>query len=143
MPLTNTASRFPRPAKLAAGSGGSVVVDRCQVCDAIPLESILFVGYLPPVNTMVSIGSPLVEQAAYPAQLLRCPRCSLAQIGLIVDPAILFPPTYPYTSGTTRILPREFCRSCSGDRHSLPVAAGRFADRCRFQRRHIAKQFHQ
>jgi len=30
------------------------------------------------------------------------------QLGLIVDPAILFPPSYAYTSGTTRILRENF-----------------------------------
>ena len=94
--------------KLAAGSGGSIVVDRCQVCDSDDLESLLFLGYLPPVNTMPLIGSPLAEQSAYPAQLLYCKQCTLAQLGLIVDPAILFPPSYPYTSGTTKILRENF-----------------------------------
>lgn len=93
---------------LAAGSGGSIVVDRCQVCDTPDLESVLFLGYLPPVNTMPLIGSPLEEQPAYPAELLYCSKCTLAQLGLIVDPAILFPPTYPYTSGTTKILRENF-----------------------------------
>lgn len=93
---------------LAAGSGGSLVVDRCQVCDTPDLESILFLGYLPPVNTMPLVGSPLAEQPAYPAELLYCSKCTLAQLGLIVDPAILFPPSYPYTSGTTKILRENF-----------------------------------
>src|SRR5438067_5815211 len=96
------------PKKLAAGSGGSIVVDLCQVCDSPDLEPILFLGYLPPVNTMPVIGSPLAEQPAYPAQLLFCKNCTLAQLGLIVDPAILFPPSYPYLSGTTRILRENF-----------------------------------
>src|SRR5438477_3677891 len=100
------------PKKLAAGSGGSIVVDQCQVCDSRDLEPILFLGYLPPVNTMPVIGSPLAEQPAYPAQLLFCKNCTLAQLGLIVDPAILFPPTYPYTSGTTRILRENFAELC-------------------------------
>ena len=30
------------------------------------------------------------------------------QLGLVVDPAILFPPEYPYTSGTTKILRENF-----------------------------------
>jgi len=94
--------------KLAAGSGRSIVVDRCQVCDSTNLESLMFLGYLPPVNTMPLIDTPLEEQPAYPAELLRCKDCTLAQLGLIVDPAILFPPTYPYTSGTTRILRENF-----------------------------------
>ena len=94
--------------KLAAGTGGSVVVERCQVCDSPDLERVLFVGYLPPVNTMPPVGSRPAEQPAYPAELLRCARCELVQLGLVVDPAILFPPSYPYTSGTTRILRDNF-----------------------------------
>ncbi|MFA6176541.1 MAG: class I SAM-dependent methyltransferase [Phycisphaerae bacterium] len=97
-----------RQKKLAAGTNSSVVVERCQVCDSDNLETIMFIGYLPPVNTMPAIGSRPAEQPAYPAELLRCSRCQLVQIGLIVDPAILFPPTYPYTSGTTKILRENF-----------------------------------
>jgi C-methyltransferase C-terminal domain/Methyltransferase domain/Putative zinc binding domain len=91
-----------------AGTGGSVVVDRCQVCGATDLESVLFLGYLPPVNQMRPVGQRPHEQPSYPAELLRCTTCQLVQLGLIVDPAILFPPEYPYTSGTTRILRENF-----------------------------------
>ncbi len=94
--------------RLAAGTGSSVVVETCQVCDSPDLDSILFVGYLPPVNTMPKIGTRPAEQPAYPAQVLKCRRCELVQLGLIVDPNILFPPSYPYTSGTTRILRENF-----------------------------------
>ena len=94
--------------KRAAGTGGSVVVERCQVCESPDLESVLFLGYLPPVNQMRTVGERPHEQPAYPAELLRCRKCQLVQIGLIVDPAILFPPEYPYTSGTTRILRENF-----------------------------------
>src|SRR5438445_4533853 len=110
------------PKKLAAGSGGSIVVDHCQVCDSPDLEPILFLGYLPPVNTMPVIGSPLAEQPAYPAQLLFCKNCTLAQLGLIVDPAILFPPTYPYTSGTTRILRENFAQLYLEVMSTFPLA---------------------
>ena len=99
-----------RQRKLAAGTNSSVVVERCQICDSTELDSVLFIGYLPPVNTMPPIGSRPAEQPAYPAELLRCNQCQLVQIGLIVDPAILFPPTYPYTSGTTRILRDNFAQ---------------------------------
>jgi SAM-dependent methyltransferase len=92
----------------AAGTGGSVVVDSCQVCTSGDLRPLLFLGYLPPVNTMPTIGDRPREERAYPAQLLQCDRCALVQIGLIVDPAILFPPSYPYTSGTTKVLRDNF-----------------------------------
>jgi C-methyltransferase C-terminal domain/Methyltransferase domain/Putative zinc binding domain len=94
--------------KLAAGSGTSIVVDRCQLCDSSRLDPVIFIGYLPPVNTMPAIGTRPAEQPAYPAQLLHCRDCQLVQLGLIVDPAILFPPEYPYTSGTTKILRDNF-----------------------------------
>jgi hypothetical protein len=93
---------------LAFGTGGSVVVTACQACASTVLEPVLFAGYLPPVNTMPRIGTRPAEQPAYPAQVLRCPRCELVQLGLVVDPRILFPPEYPYTSATTRILRENF-----------------------------------
>jgi hypothetical protein len=95
-------------AQTAADTGSSVVVDRCQICGHAQLERLLFLGYLPPVNQMRIIGELPREQSAYPALLLRCPVCSLVQLGLIVDKRILFPPEYPYTSGTTKILQDNF-----------------------------------
>jgi hypothetical protein len=94
--------------RLAAGTGGSVLVERCQACGSNDLDPIFFAGYLPPVNAMPTIGDRPLEQAAYPAQVLLCRNCQLVQLGLIVDPAISFPPEYPYTSGTTKILRENF-----------------------------------
>jgi hypothetical protein len=93
---------------LAAGTRSSVVVSECQVCGSGGLETAFFLGYLPPVNEMHPIGEQPHEQSAYPAQLLHCPKCHLVQLGLIVDPQVLFPPEYPYTSGTTKILRENF-----------------------------------
>ncbi len=86
----------------------SVVVKCCQVCENPHLDPVLFLGYLPPVNKMLSIGQDPHEETAYPAQLLYCEQCHLVQLGLIVDARILFPPEYPYTSSTTRILRENF-----------------------------------
>ena len=86
----------------AFGTNSSVPVESCQVCGSKDLKSVIFIGYLPPVNTMPPVGSRPVEQPAYPAEVLRCTRCELVQLGLVVDPNILFPPSYPYTSGTTK-----------------------------------------
>jgi len=97
-----------RADKLAYKSGSSVVVESCQICDERKLKPVLFLGYLPPVNQMHQIGELPKEQPSYPAQILYCPRCHLVQLGLTVDPEILFPPEYPYTSGTTRILRENF-----------------------------------
>jgi hypothetical protein len=94
--------------ELAFNTGSSVVVQQCQVCENKNLEPIISLGSLPPVNTMNPIGEKPHEQPSYPAQMLFCPKCQLVQLGLIVDPKILFPPEYPYTSSTTKILRENF-----------------------------------
>ena len=103
-------NKFQSSIKLATGTGHSVVIDHCQVCDSIDLDSVLFLGYLSPVNQMRTVGEVPDEQAAYPAGILFCRKCELVQLGLSVDPAIIFPPGYPYTSGSTRILRDNFAQ---------------------------------
>lgn len=98
----------PAPADRTVGTGGSARVERCQISGSSDLRLILFLGFLPPVNTMAPVGERPAEQPAYPAELLYCQESELVQLGLIVDPAILFPPHYAYTSGTTRILRENF-----------------------------------
>jgi hypothetical protein len=83
-------------------------VDGCQICGTKNLQSILFIGFIPPVNTMPRIGSAPKEEAAYPLEVLRCEKCTLVQIGLEVRADILFPPDYPYLSSSTRILRDNF-----------------------------------
>src|SRR3989344_4935139 len=93
---------------LAFGSGSSIVVEKCQICNNSKLFPILFLGYLPPVNTMPKIGTRPAEEPSYPAQWLYCNKCSLVQLGCVVDPKILFPSEYPYTSSTTKVLRENF-----------------------------------
>lgn len=97
-------------------------IDCCQVCNSKRLDSVLFVGYIPPVNTMPSVGSVPVEETAYPLEMLRCADCSLVQIGLEVAPEVLFPESYPYLSGSTRILRSNFADLCVESENLLKLA---------------------
>jgi SAM-dependent methyltransferase len=99
---------FPKKVARAAGTGASVPVESCQICGHDELETVLSLGYMPPVNQMVPIGEVERQQPWFPTSLLRCPKCELVQLGLAVDPVIIFPPEYPYTSGMTRILRDNF-----------------------------------
>lgn len=92
----------------AAGSGASVPVECCQVCGHAPLAKVLSLGYMPPVNQMVAVGEVPRQQPWFPTDLLYCRKCELVQLGLAVDPVIIFPPEYPYTSGTTKLLRDNF-----------------------------------
>src|SRR5438132_38040 len=48
------------------------------------------------------------EPPACAAELLYSPESRLVQLSLIVDPAVLFPPHYAYTCGTTKIMRDNF-----------------------------------
>ena len=99
---------FPTKIARAAGSGASVPVECCQVCGHAPLDTVLSLGYMPPVNQMVTIGEVPRQLPWFPTTLLHCRKCELVQLGLAVDPVIIFPPEYPYTSGTTKLLRDNF-----------------------------------
>ena len=92
----------------AAGTGASVPVECCQICGHTPLDDVLSLGYMPPVNQMVPIGQVPRQQPWFPTNLLHCRNCELVQLGTVVDPVIIFPPEYPYTSGMTKLLRDNF-----------------------------------
>jgi SAM-dependent methyltransferase len=98
----------PTQVARAAGTGASVPVEFCQICGHAPLDDVLSLGYMPPVNQMVPIGQGPRQQPWFPTNLLHCRNCDLVQLGLAVDPVIIFPPEYPYTSGTTKLLRENF-----------------------------------
>jgi len=99
---------FPKKIARAAGTGGSVPVVCCQVCGHEKLETVLSLGYMPPVNQMVAVGQAQTQLPWFPTSLLYCSNCELVQLGLAVDPVIIFPPEYPYTSGMTKVLRDNF-----------------------------------
>lgn len=99
---------FPTKVARAAGTGASVPVECCQICGNPKLETVLSLGYMPPVNQMKAVGEPLTQLPWFPTTLLYCDACELVQLGLAVDPVIIFPPEYPYTSGMTKLLRDNF-----------------------------------
>jgi hypothetical protein len=86
----------------------SKLVTNCQICKSKKLDSILFLGYLPPVNKFIKVNTRPQQEESYPAELLFCNKCKLVQLGLVVHQKILFPSEYPYTSSTTKILRENF-----------------------------------
>ena len=47
-------------------AGSSTRVERCQICGASDLSSQLFLGYMPPANTLRTIGAGPFVPAPYP-----------------------------------------------------------------------------
>lgn len=84
------------------------VVDRCGLCGSDRLELVLSLGSSPPTCAMQLVGARQASENHHPLELLLCHDCSLVQLSVIVDPEVVFPPTYPYSSGNSRALHENF-----------------------------------
>lgn len=87
---------------------GCKIITACQVCGNAGLQEVFFAGYLPQVNVMQKVGELPQAHNFYPAMLLFCNQCQLLQLGCHVDREEVFPYSYAYRSGTTRLLRDNF-----------------------------------
>ena len=81
---------------------------KCQLCKTGILEKIINLGSLPPVNDMKNINENTNEQITFPLEFCVCQNCHHAQINTLIKPETLFPYSYPYVSGNTKILVDNF-----------------------------------
>ncbi len=64
---------------------------------------------MPPPNDMPkAAGHEAKPQTWLPTELMFCQACELAQLGYVPDQTVAFPDDYPYTSGATPALRRNF-----------------------------------
>jgi SAM-dependent methyltransferase len=83
-------------------------VDRCGICGSARLETVLSLGSSPPTCVMVPVGRRQASEDHHPLELLRCHDCTLVQLSVVIDPEVVFPPDYPYSSGNSRMLRENF-----------------------------------
>lgn len=81
---------------------------KCQVCGNEKLESVLDLGHQPIVQAYLTKKQLHEPEATYPLHLCRCARCGLLQLSSIVNPGIVFPKNYPYRTGLTNMLIKNF-----------------------------------
>lgn len=83
-------------------------VKQCQICPAKKLESVLDLGHQPIVQNYLNWQQLHEPEMTYPLHLVRCGACGLLQLNYIVDPRAVFPTNYPYRTGLTNMLIRNF-----------------------------------
>lgn len=83
-------------------------VSKCQICNNNELVEILDFGHQPIVQNYRTKNQLHEEEVTYPLCLVRCEKCELLQLNYIVDPKLVFPPHYPYRTGLTNMLIRNF-----------------------------------
>lgn len=82
--------------------------ENCQICKHSPLTTILELGHHAPVHAHLNEKQLHEPETTYPLNLVLCENCGLSQLDYIGDPTIIFPLEYPYQSGMTNMLIRNF-----------------------------------
>lgn len=83
------------------------IIEKCSYCNS-ELKTLLNLGSLPPVNFMDKIDEEFYGYQAFPLTWAVCKECGLVQILEELSGDSVFPDSYPYLSGTTRILRENF-----------------------------------
>ena len=83
-------------------------VTSCQICGAKGLDLVLSLGHQPIVQEYLTKRGLHEPEVTYPLNLVRCDACGLLQLDYIPDPKVVFPPHYPYRTGLTNMLIRNF-----------------------------------
>lgn len=83
-------------------------ITKCQTCSAPNLKTVLSLGHHAPVHAHLAKEQLSEAEVTYPLNLVRCAKCGLFQLDYIGDPEIIFPPEYPYQTGLTNMLIRNF-----------------------------------
>ncbi|MDO8667879.1 MAG: class I SAM-dependent methyltransferase [bacterium] len=83
-------------------------VTKCQICYSEKLEMVLRYGNQPIVQAYLTEKLLLQPETTYPLNLIYCQSCGLLQLDYIPDPKIVFPKNYPYRTGLTNMLIRNF-----------------------------------
>lgn len=83
-------------------------ITKCQICSHKNLKLVLELGHQPVVQDYLTAEKLNEPEITYPLNLCRCPACGLLQLDYVVDPKIVFPASYPYRTGLTNMLIRNF-----------------------------------
>src|SRR4051812_25258715 len=84
------------------------LLERCGLCASENLEPVLSLGASPPTCVMAPVGQRPATEEFHPLELVRCSECTLVQLSVVVDPEVVFPVDYPYSSGNSRQLHDNF-----------------------------------
>lgn len=83
-------------------------IDNCQICGDKNLKTILSFGHQPIVQNYLTEEQLNQPENTFPLNFCYCPNCGLAQLNYIIDPKLAFPLNYPYRTGLTNMLIKNF-----------------------------------
>ena len=80
--------------------GGCIQLSACRVCGSTGLESVVSLGVTPLANSFVDPARAGEPERRFPLEAVRCTACSLVQLSVVVDPALMFT-DYLYSSSAS------------------------------------------
>lgn len=80
----------------------------CQICGNSKLEEVISMGHQPVLQEYLTKEQLLQPEATYPLNLVYCATCGLCQLDYVIEPSLVFMPHYPYRTGLTLMLIRNF-----------------------------------
>ena len=83
-------------------------VFKCQLCGSLESRPVIDMGLTPLVNTLPPIDLDPPVDSVYDLALIQCEACTLVQLRFAPDMESVFPESYPYLSGLTTPLVRNF-----------------------------------
>ena len=83
-------------------------VFECQVCGSTKSRLVIDMGLTPLVNTLPPIDLDPPVDCVYDLALIQCEACTLVQLRFAPDMESVFPESYPYLSGLTTPLVKNF-----------------------------------
>lgn len=82
-------------------------ITSCHFCESKRLVKVFDLGKTPPANSFLKKKDLKKHEGDFPLQVYFCKKCSLLQLGHIVDPEILFK-HYVYVSSTSPVFVKHF-----------------------------------
>ena len=80
----------------------------CRLCRSTQLEPVIELTPTPPGNQFLTADEMQVREEIYDLTVMHCGTCSHLQLGLVVDPEILYRKDYKYVSGTSPVFVQHF-----------------------------------
>lgn len=79
---------------------------KCRACESTELVRVFSLGNQPLANDFKSVDEE--REGFAPLEILFCPKCTLAQLSVVVDPNILYSRNYPYVTSKSDTMQKHF-----------------------------------
>jgi SAM-dependent methyltransferase len=80
----------------------------CRLCRGRNLVRVMTFAPTPPGNQFLTSEEAQHEEQTFPLYVMHCQDCTHLQLGVVVDPRILFQRDYKYVSGTSPVFVNHF-----------------------------------